>query len=264
MIVAIDVGGSSVKSGLVGPHGPIGRLHVTPLVHTAPADALVDRLAAAVRTAARDTLGAEAPLRVAAAVPDPFDHAAGVSLMRHKFAAVHGRPLGPLVTAALARPAELRWCNDAAAAVTGEAVAGAARQHRRVLGVTLGTGLGAAFVVDGTPVPMIGELVVGELWQTVLADGRTADTAYCARSLLATLDHDPGGGGRRFGDGLGALLAPLVDAAHADVVVVGGGGARSYDEFAPALAGRVPVPVVRGSLGEWAGLIGAAHLCFPG
>ena len=264
MITAIDVGGSSVKSGLVGPHGPVGSVRVTPLVHTAPADELVARLVAAIRVVSPDGPGADEPLRVAAAVPDPFDHADGVSRMTHKFAALHGRPLAPLLADLLGTTLDVRWCNDAAAAVAGEATAGRGRDHRRVLGVTLGTGLGAAFVADGTLVTEAGGLAVGDLWRTLLPDGRTADTAFCARSLLATLEADPEHGGARFGRSLGATLAPLADAAGADVVVVGGGGAASFAEIEKALQAAVGVPVVRASLGGWAALVGAAHLCFPG
>jgi glucokinase len=256
-VVALDVGGSSVKSGRVVDGRPDGRVTVTPLVRDAPADELVDRLAAAIRAAAQG-----GDVHVAAAVPDPFDHAAGVSRMTHKFAALHGLPLGPLLVESVGRPLEIRWCNDAAAAVAGEAIAGAGSGYCRVLGVTLGTGLGVAFVVDGAVVARVGDTVVGDLWRETLADGRRADTAFAARTLLAAIERDPGQGGARFGNELARFLAPVVAAAAADVVVVGGGGAGSFDDIAPTLQAHLDAPVARADLGPWAALLGATHLCW--
>jgi glucokinase len=256
-IVALDIGGSSVKSGRVLDGRPDGQVIVTPLVRDAPADELVARLAAAIRAVAPG-----GDVRVAAAVPDPFDHATGVSRMTHKFAALNGRPLAPLLRDAVGRPLEIRWCNDAAAAVTGEAIAGAGSTYRRVLGVTLGTGLGAAFVVDGAVVRQIGSAVVGDLWQATLADGRQADTAFAARTLRAAIEREPGAGGDRFGRDLGRLLAPVVAAAAAEVVVVGGGGAGSFDHIADSLGAELGVPVARATLGPWAALLGATHVCW--
>jgi glucokinase len=255
-VVALDIGGSSVKSGRVVDGRHDGRVIVTPLVRDAPADELVGRLAEAIRTVAPAD-----DLRVAAAVPDPFDHAAGVSHMTHKFFALHGRPLGPLLSEAVGRPLEIRWCNDAAAAVTGEAIAGAGVGHHRVLGVTLGTGLGAAFVVDGAVRPRVDATVVGDLWQATLADGQPADTAFAARTLVAAIERGAEGADR-FGRALGRFLAPVVQAAAADVVVVGGGGAGSFDHIAAALQSELAVPVARAALGPWAALLGATHLCW--
>ncbi|HWL45087.1 MAG TPA: ROK family protein [Ilumatobacter sp.] len=256
--VALDIGGSSVKSGRVVDGAPAGEVVITPLVRDAPADALVAALAAAIRVPAGDT--GDGPLHVAAAVPHPFDHAAGVSLMTHKFAALHGRPLGPLIAAELGRVVSVRWCNDAAAAVAGEALAGAGAGRRTVLGVTLGTGLGAALVRDGAVVAEVGDVTIGNLWQTRLSGGRVADRAFAARTLLAAVEADAGAGGARFGAELADLLDPIVAAAGADIVVVGGGGAGSFAHIADAMRQRLPVPVEPARLGPWAALLGATHL----
>ena len=46
-------------------------------------------------------------------------------------------------------PAWIRFLNDAEAFLLGESVAGAARGHAPRVGITLGTGLGSAFLADG-------------------------------------------------------------------------------------------------------------------
>lgn len=257
-IVALDVGGSSIKSGCVRAGRPVGEVAVTALDRDADLEHLVGVFVAAIEAVAPAGTPDE-PLRVATAMPDPFDHAAGVSWMAHKFAALRGRRLGPLLAGALGRPIEARWCNDAAAAVAGEAAAGAGAGCRTVLGVTLGTGLGAALTRDGAVVDATGPWVVGDLWQATLPDGRSADTAFAARTLLAAI---ASGDAARFGYDLGEFVAPVVAAARADVVVVGGGGAGSFDAFAEAIRSTVPVPVVAARLGAWAAVLGAAALCW--
>ena len=91
-VVALDIGGSSVKSGRVVDGAPSGDVVVTQLIESGTAGELTEAFAAAIRAVAATA----EPLRVAAAVPDPFDHARGVSLMTHKFAALEGLDVGPL------------------------------------------------------------------------------------------------------------------------------------------------------------------------
>ena len=256
MIAVLDVGGSSVKAGRVGDDGrTIGDVTVTVLDHDASADELIDRLATAARTV-------DAGEAIALAIPEPFDYDAGVSLMTHKFASLHGIDVVARLTAKLGGERDVRCCNDAAAAVMGEAVAGAGAEHRRVLGITLGTGLGAAFVVDGRPVRSIDGLVIGDLYAQTLDDGRLADDALSARGYQERRSAGEVDIDATFGRELGAFLRPVVATIHADIVVVGGGGTASFDRFAEAARGELPVPFRCAALDAWAPLIGAARLCF--
>lgn len=258
MIVSLDVGGSSVKSGAVDAAQPVGEVVVTPVDHGASAEEILDRFvhAAAVLPATD---------RVALAIPEPFDYERGISLMTHKFAALRGVPVADELAARLGRRRDetpmVRCCNDAAAAVVGEAIAGAGVGYGRVLGLTLGTGLGAALVVGGRPIAESGGVVAGELWAEVLPDGGTADDLFSARGFMAALeqgDATPAEWGRRFG----RFLRPVLDAVEADVVVLGGGGTMSFPDFGPALTAELDVPVVVARLDRWAPIVGAAAICF--
>src|SRR5688572_21060975 len=84
------------------------------------------------------------------AVPGPFDYERGISLVRHKLLELHGVDLRSELAAALGfAPSSIRFLNDAAAFALGEWWVGAARGHRRAVGITLGTGLGSAFLDAG-------------------------------------------------------------------------------------------------------------------
>ena len=257
MVVALDVGGSSIKAGMVAGRHPFGEVTITELDHAARSGELIERFVTAI-----DSLPDGAGEPIAIAVPDPFDHVGGVSMMRHKFAALHGIPLVNLLSGLTGRG--IRTCNDAAAAVVGAAVGGAGVGHGRVLGITLGTGLGAAFVVGGRVVVEEAGLVTGDLYRRRLTSGGTADDLLSARAYVRRLGDGPDAHtvGAEFGRDLAEFLDPIVDRLDADVLVVGGGGIVSFDDFAPTLQAGLPVPVEIARLDRWAPLVGAAEVCF--
>src|SRR5690606_7636854 len=82
-----------------------------------------------------------------------FDEASGSFRIvdQGKFEALHGVPLLPGLLARLPRLSHLPavFVNDARAFALGEICFGAARGEGRVLVLTLGTGCGSAFAVDG-------------------------------------------------------------------------------------------------------------------
>ena len=260
MKVALDVGGSSIKSGLVAAGAVVDEIAITPLDNNAPADVLIQRFI--------DAIGAHPPTsHVALACPAPFDYPRGISLMQHKFTALYGTSLASLIAEALDRPVEVGCCNDAAAAVVGEALAGAGRGHRRVLGITLGTGLGAALAADGNEVESCGGIVIGNLYTLPVDAERIADDVFSARTLMQRVAEHPRADidvlMSEYGTEMGTFLTPVVNAVAADVLVVGGGGIASFDRFGPALRAALPIPVEVARLDRAAPLIGAAHLCFP-
>ncbi len=276
MFVALDVGGSSIKSGCIratsvsGELVGVGNVMIEPVDHAADRASIVDAFVAAIRAAsssgalAAELQAAEAVERIAIAIPDPFNHAVGISLMRHKFAALYGVRLGGEITRVLtdqhhpASMAPLGWCNDAAAAVAGEASSGAARGVTRVFGVTLGTGLGAAFIVDGHVVEQVAGYTIPETYSLRTGSGLTADEWLSARAFVERAEH--GGTAEQFGTDLGEFLAPIASAIDADIVVVGGGGLASFSQFAPSLRAQLAVPVAAAQLDRWSPLIGAVAL----
>ena len=105
---------------------------------------------------------AEAARRVAAgpgsvwgvAVPGPFDYAAGVAWYRGvgKFDSLYGVDLGADLAERLPGAGGFAFVNDAEAFTSGEWAFGVARGHERVVGITLGTGIGSTFLESGKAV----------------------------------------------------------------------------------------------------------------
>ena len=86
------------------------------------------------------------------AVPGPFDYEQGIGLFRDvgKFDSLYGVDVRHgLLTRIRPAPDTIRFLNDADAFGVGEYAAGAARGHDRAVCITLGTGVGSAFLDRG-------------------------------------------------------------------------------------------------------------------
>ena len=192
------------------------------------------------------------------AMPGPFDYLGGVSRMEHKYPRLYGREIAAELRGRvdLAEGIEVRFLNDAIAFAVGEAWLGKGSCCRRVVAITLGTGLGSAFIDDGIPV-VTGQDVPGEgcLWQLPFRYGN-ADQFFTTRWFVKQHAERLGGkvsGAKeiaelaetgdsialsifeRFGANLAGFLAPWLQKFGTDVVVIGGRITRAYRFFGPVL-----------------------------
>ena len=106
-------------------------------------DGTVQEISAALRAAA----GPAPADGVGVAIPGPFDYREGIFRMTHKFAAVNGMPFREL--AGIPDEVPLRMMHDVNAALLGAHVL-SGQQGNAAL-VTMGTGLGFAYSIDGRP-----------------------------------------------------------------------------------------------------------------
>jgi glucokinase len=255
VVGALDVGGTHVSGGRVALDSATldSRSRVS---ETLPTGGSRAQLVATISRVARSIAGPEVR-RLGVAVPGPFDYATGISAIAHKLEGLHGVDLRTELYAASAvpDPAAVHFLNDAEAFLLGEWWAGAARGHRRVVGVTLGTGIGSAFSEDGAivrsgaHVPPGGELyrlrfrgadveqtisraAVRAAYDTGVDDEldveqiaeRARSGEHAARRVFTNL-----------GTALGQFLTPWLRAFEPSCLVVGGSIARSWVLFGPAL-----------------------------
>jgi glucokinase len=194
------------------------------------------------------------------AVPGPFDYERGVGLFTGvgKFEALCGVDLsGALMAGLPGPPARVTFLNDAEAFAWGEWLFGAAAGRERSVFLTLGTGVGSAFLAGGAvqrsgpgvpPEGRVDLLQIGgrpleEVVSTrAIERGYTRRTGAAAKGAaeVASLARagDPvaatvlGSAFRRLGEALRPYLA--VFAPH--VLVVGGAMTGSWDLIGPAFA----------------------------
>ena len=295
-VLALDVGGTAIKSAVVLPDGSLlGEHERHDIDSEAPADAVLERFAHVLRRLVHRSQGRRL-LGIAVSMPGPFDYERGISLMHGlgKFDAIFGLPLAAELTARVPELANLpwRWINDASAFALGELRYGAARGADRAMFLTLGTGCGSAFaigaqlVTNGTGVPPHGYVYPLEY------EGRRIDDLLSQRGLMR-LWHDAAAAGgdevpteavtsptdpaaiaalalagnarakatyRRFGELLARALAPVFESFRPDLVVLGGQISRSFDLFAPAAMEAGAPPLCVASDLDGAALKGAATL----
>lgn len=282
--LTFDVGGSHVSAAVVRLDGRQVvrqvRLEADP---SAPTSQLIATWASAGQQVWQ-AAGQPALHHLGLAIPGPFDYAAGISWMQHKFAALYGLQPGPLLQQALGLPElPIYVGNDAGLFALGEAWAGQGRSHRRLIGITLGTGLGAGFVANGQ-VLYGGNGVPhdGGLWDQPYLEGIAEDHAS-GRAILHSY-HQLGGQANNvlqvsqaarqgdlaaqqafalLGHHLAQILAPWIRDFGASLVVVGGSISGSFDLFEGSLRHSLDplgVEVVASELLEEATLLGAAAL----
>ncbi|MGI8478867.1 MAG: ROK family protein [Gaiellaceae bacterium] len=282
VVGALDIGGTHVSGGRVNVASASleTRSRVSERLPAPGRAELVGAISRAARSIARPDLRS-----LGVAVPGPFDYARGISKITHKLEGLHGIDLRSELQAANSalNPTAIHFLNDAEAFLLGEWWVGAARGHARAVGITLGTGLGAAFseegemVRSGARVPPHGELygvqfrgapVEQTISRAALLDGygtrldeevdveQIADRARAgeraARRVFADL-----------GTALGQFLTPWLRAFGPTCLVVGGSIARSWDIFEDTLRaelGTIPLRTVTVAAQlEDAPILGAAY-----
>lgn len=231
MIPVLEIGGTHVTAALVSPRTAA----VTSRVRR-PLDAQgrAGDILGAVLRCARRLPAAPAAARWGVAVPGPFDYANGVALFAGvgKFASLYGVDVrAALLDGLPGNPSDVAFRNDAHAFLTGEWTAGAARGHARAVGITLGTGVGSAFLADGVPcttgpgVPPEGRMDLARI------DGRPLEEVVSRRAILARYGAAAGAGG---GEGTGSGDGDFGTAAGSGN---GSGSAGEYGDPARAHGG---------------------------
>ncbi|MGH2428625.1 MAG: ROK family protein, partial [Candidatus Limnocylindria bacterium] len=170
-VLAIDVGGTQIRAGLVTPDLEV---HSRRAVSTADEDgveavlARICELAVAVHDDAH-ARGVAAPIGVGISAPGPLDPWRGVVVAPPNLLGWRDVPLAEHVRSALKLPTFLE--RDTNVAVMAEWRHGAARGAQGAVYITVSTGIGGGVVVDGRP--LIGpDGTAGELGHlTVELDG---------------------------------------------------------------------------------------------
>lgn len=262
-VLCLDIGGSTVTGAVVFDAAVRGDLVVRRLGRSRSTRATILDVVQEVRSACTAW---DRVIGVAAAVPGPFDHDTGTSLMTHKLQDLHGTSLTPAVSRATGL--DVVWINDASAFGLG-VVRALVPDHGRVLALTCGTGIGSAFLVRGRVIAGVdGAPPGGEVWNLPFRDGILEDHVS-AKALLGSATSSDGmaspedtasaveapvvepmgpdvrelaararAGDRvaidafaSYGSSLGSGLADVVDGFAPDVVVIGGGVAGAGDLF---------------------------------
>lgn len=151
-IVLLDVGGTFVKSslGIAGKGAVEGTFMSTPISSDGSAEEITEAFRNAVlcqkERAEKEGYAVEA---VCAALPGPFDYEKGIFLMKHKFSAVYGVSFREILGDLITPETRLAFVHDVNGALLGALTVDASLREGNVGMVTLGTGLGFSYAVNG-------------------------------------------------------------------------------------------------------------------
>ncbi len=215
---------------------------------------------------------------LAVSMPGPFDYERGISLIKdmNKYDALFGMDIKQEFADRTTLPADCIWfMNDAEAFLRGEVCQDSNKRYKRVLGLTLGTGLGSAFFEGG----VVADLNLGS---SPFLDG-IAEDYISSRGILA---YYRAIGGTEATDvktlvrgiyagtetaeaiqqlviWLAEFLLEQVPALNPDLVIVGGNISKAHALFLPEVSRileghSIHVPIKVAAMGEQAALFGAA------
>lgn len=200
LTLAIDIGGSHLKAGIVDERASlIGERARTPTPHGAAAEAIVAALVSLVSPLGRFD-------RVSVGFPGVVRHGRVLTAPNLGTDAWHGFPLGPALEQAFRRP--VRMLNDASVQGLG-AIDGAGIE----LVLTLGTGMGFALFASGRLAPHL------EMGQHPARKNKTYDE-YVGDSALKKI------GQRRWNRRIRRVIKNLDTLTGYDFLYIGGGNAE--------------------------------------
>lgn len=292
MIIGVDVGATKIRAGVVSSTGKILGTANVPTGTAKGKDAVLDNIRQAIASVWRDEVAG-----IGLGLAGIVDHETGVFISGPNFPATFAKiPIAALAKKWFGKPAAAD--NDVHCFALAEAVRGAGKGKRLVIGMTLGTGVGGGIIVGGViergrnnAAGEIGHMSVSDDERAVCGCGMTghlealaSGTAMSALYKKATgkeldafavekafLAGDPVAKlvFKRMADGLATGLANLIHILNPDIIVIGGGIAKVDALVVPALKeykaklispAIKTTPVERAMLGTDANVLGAALL----
>ncbi|HEX7905403.1 MAG TPA: ROK family protein [Chitinophagaceae bacterium] len=283
LVAGVDIGGSHITVALVEP--------VTKRVidctrkrrdidASADAGSLLDQWSSLIKKSFAEV--GKPVSEVGVAMPGPFDYEQGISFIQgqEKFDKLYGVNVKNELAERLGIDEDnIVFTNDAECYLRGEVVSGAGIGYNRMIGLTIGTGLGSAIAIDG-------EVKDADLWRSKFKDA-IAEEYLSARwfirryseltgvvvkdvkqlALLGREDSCAQNIFKEFSINLGAFLLRHIMTHNLEMIILGGNIAKSYSLFSSALndyfiAEGITVEVRTAGLWEDAALIGGASRFF--
>lgn len=267
-ILALDIGGTNLKWTLIYPP-KVNNIVTKECFHKViinsnfPAELIINIFLETIKTAFDEaSIRNTEIIGMGVSVPGPFDLKEGISLLRHKYRDIYEVNLREVFLSQLKLPDSflIHFEYDSEAFLIGEANYGNARGFGRIIGLTLGTGLGSAFMVGGNIVEKDYGIPSGisgnSLWRLPIGNG-LLDDIISKRGILRKY-RELGGKKedldvkdisslafegdtlcqqvfKEFGATFGTILTPIVSGFKPDCIIFGGQISKSFALFSEPL-----------------------------
>ena len=269
VVFAVDLGGTHLRAATIDANGQINFRIKEKTPATDDPQEIVSALIAAARVCdERSKAEGKAIGLTSVVVPGTVDVAAGRIITIPNIPCLDSFALAPALRNVLGGPVIVE--NDANAAAIGEMWQGAARTHRTIVCVTLGTGVGGGIILDGKlwrgvndSAAEIGHMCVEPFGSVACGcGGRGCLEVYASATAIVRMAREgrprhpssslnateyltaesvfiAGKGGdalaievfHRMGDYLGIGLANVINILNPEMIVIGGGVAAGWELF---------------------------------
>lgn len=219
--------------------------------------------------------------RIGIAMPAPFDYAQGIARLKEqgKFRSIYGVNLRDYFSDRLKLPGHaISFFNDAASFLQGEAMFQRFPPSQRLIGITLGTGLGSAYKKGDWAEDAAlwssdfkghqAEYYLGTGWFVSWVRQEQGIEISGLKELMANPEWEDLTklALEIFGTNLGEFLSIHCSRQNIDKIVIGGNMAKANAYFVPSMRKAMnnkglEVEVEFSQLGEHAALVGAASGC---
>ena len=261
-VIALDIGGTSLKWTLIDLNNPDSSISINcfqkiSIDSEASAEVIMRTFIQTIKMAFQKVRALEfEAVGIGISMPGPFDYEKSISLMRHKFRGIYGIDLkGKLIQLLqLGEEFTIQFKLDSEAFLIGEAWRGAAQGYNRIIGLTLGTGIGSSFMINDRIVKAgPGIPPNGAIWCLPYEDGIVEDKisqrgilkkyqelgGNCSEilgvkeisSLASKGDRISLQAFKGFGLVLGKILKPIVSQFRAQCLVLGGQISNGFSLF---------------------------------
>ena len=279
--IGVDIGGTNLKAGVVDTTGQIISESSVPTGADRPQDVVLEDIIGAVKTSI-DSSGID-PKEIKAVgmgSPGMIEQDKGIVVYNNNLGWKDFH-IGEKMTESLGLPARLE--NDADAAALGEVVAGSAKGAKSAMIITLGTGVGSGYVIDGKIFRgcEFGHMVIAYGGRQCTCGRKGCFETYCSATglinmtkeaidehpygILASTARKAGGvSGRTVFDAaddgdtfaqriideytsyLACGLVNLINGLQPEVISIGGGIGKQGERLLAPLRGKVNAEVYKG------------------
>lgn len=292
--IGLDVGGSHITAGVIAVNEMKlleSSLSKESFDSNIPVDQVLDIWERVIRTSCKNS-GIEEFSGISVCMPGPFDYKNGICWIKGqtKYEHFYGLDVRKLIKDRLdlATDFPVFFENDADSFGKGEAFKNRENRSKKLMAVTLGTGLGACFIENGEAITT-GDLVPldGELYNAAYKDS-IAEDYVSARGLISSYQELSGNridngleifnlatardkfaiqSFQQFGEDLAEIVAPWLETFEAESFIIGGKIANASSFFLPSFKETIKnkgrkVNVMISSDNEVAALLGATSLIY--
>ncbi|MEN8186989.1 MAG: ROK family protein, partial [Bacteroidota bacterium] len=273
--VGVDIGGSHISACLIN-------MHDNSIMKDSYRECSIDGNQSALRILKRWSTLINETIKfspdnirnIGIAIPGPFDYEKGISKILNvgKYEQFFGINIRQYLSSTLnIQTNRIYFINDATAFALGEYHQQYSSKYKRTLALTLGTGFGSTYIIEGVPQS---KLLYNEPFKKSIADNYFSTRWFVEvynnnnsnkiknvkqlselaekgnRSALDIFEE--------FGNNLGSFLQKHLYPEKVECCIIGGNISKSWRYFAPTLKKHIKTPIVKANTNTHSPLIGAA------